>query len=70
MTDRSDCNCDQALALKEAGAALIRKLAAMNEPLNAMCTMGHIHGMPYSGPSWTEEYNALAALVGEPPQPA
>ncbi len=55
---------DQAGELREALVALLDKLDAMEGPLNGMCMMGHIHGSPYDGPQWGEEYNRGRELTG------
>lgn len=43
--------------------ALVAKLDAMTEPLNGMCVIGHVHGMPYTGPTWGVELTTAKELL-------
>lgn len=38
---------------------LILKLVESQKEINRLCQLGHIHGMPYRGPSWTNELKTL-----------
>jgi len=52
--------------LREAAQALVGKLDAVDKPLTAMCQIGAIHGMPYSGPSYGVELAALRKALRAP----
>ena len=63
-TAAEPCNCDQALALKEAGAALLRKLDQVHEDIGGIFALSQLRsGVAYQGANWTKEYNALAELT-------
>lgn len=74
MHDHGKCErCDQQerelAGLREAAIALAARLDAMTAPLNDVCPISHIHGLPYVGPTWTDELamlRAALAAVGRP----
>lgn len=49
--------------LEAAALALLEKLAEMEKPIDAVCVISGLRGQPYSGPTWTEERDALAAVL-------
>jgi len=55
--------------LREALQNLVTKLDAMEKPLNGACVIASIHGMPYIGPTWSDELSVAKALIALTPAP-
>lgn len=47
----------------EALTALVAKLPAIEEAVNPFMSMGHVHGMRYSGPNWKDELEVARAAL-------
>jgi hypothetical protein len=58
--------CEEVRLLKESLLALCDKLDLVDKATLGTFTMAQIHGMPYSGPNWSDEYKAARALLAEP----
>lgn len=51
--------------LHRAASALLTKLDAVEKATSAAFVIAAIHGIPYSGPNWSEEYQAVLTALGE-----
>ena len=55
---------DQAGELHEALVALLNKLDVVEKAISGVFVLAHVHGMPYSGPNYNEEYDRGRELPG------
>lgn len=56
---------EQLRTLSAAARALLDKLSEMEKPIDAVCVISSLRGQPYTGPTWTAERDALAAIIAE-----
>ena len=63
MTKTKKAQAINTLAALKYAKALIKKLDECEPYINSMCTLGAIHGMPYSGPSYDKELERLRKIL-------
>ncbi len=51
--------------LRSASNALVTKLDEIAEATKGMFVLASVRGMPYKGPNWEQERNAISALSGK-----
>ncbi len=59
---------DREMVLHEALDWLVQKLDVMEKPVNDALTIAHVHGHPYSGPTWEKELASAKKVLGAVPR--
>jgi len=57
------CALETSKPLIEAATALLAKLDEIERDTSGIFVMAHVHGMPYKGPNWAEEYKAMRTTL-------
>jgi hypothetical protein len=71
MSCYENCDCDgpesgpcPCAETREALAGLVARLDEMEKPLTNACVVAHIHGIPYSGPTWADPLDRAKKALG------